>query len=56
MKLVLGMVVSLSPDDFVLDEKPAPSAKRGEGPLPNFWLISILAKRLDVSRCHLVWM
>jgi len=29
--------------------------KRAE-PLPNFRPISIVAKRLDASRCHLVWM
>jgi len=29
MKLVLGMVVGLSPGDFVLDGDPAPSPKRG---------------------------
>jgi len=45
IKLVLGMVVGLSPGDFVLDGEPAPSPKRGEGPLPNFRLISIVAKR-----------
>ena len=27
----------------------------GPSPLPNFWLISIVANRLDASRCHLVW-
>jgi len=30
----------------------APSPKRGG--VPNFWLTSIVAKRLDGSRCHLV--
>jgi len=48
MKLVLGMEVGLSPDDFVLDGDPAPS--------PNFRPISIVAKRLDASKCHLVLM
>ena len=58
MKLVLGMEVDLSPIEFVLDEDPAlPSSKRGQSPLPNFWPISIVAKRLHASRCHshLVW-
>jgi len=32
MKLVLGMQVSLSPGDFVLDGDPAPFPKRGLGP------------------------
>jgi len=56
MKLVLGMEVDLSPGDFVLDGDPAPSPKRGRSPLPNFRPISIVAKRLDASICHLVWM
>ena len=54
MKLVLGMIVGLSPGDFVLDGEPPPSPKRGGGPLPNFGPNSIVAKWLDASRCHLV--
>jgi len=34
---------------------PSPLSKRGQSPLPNFWPISIVAKRLDAPRCHLVW-
>jgi len=56
MKLVLGMVVDLSTADFLLDGEPALSLKRDRNPLPNFRSISIVAKRLDASRCHLVWM
>jgi len=56
MKLILGMEVGLSRGDFVLDGDPAPSPKRGRSPLPNFRPISIVAKRLDASICHLVWM
>jgi len=56
MKLVLGVVVGLSPGDFVLDVDPAPCSNKGAEPLPNFRPISIVAKRLDASRCHLVWM
>ena len=56
MKLVHGMEVCLSPADFVSDGDPALSPKRGRSPLPNFWPISIVAKRLDASRCHLAWM
>ena len=57
MKLLLGMVVGLSPGAFVLDGDPAPFPQKGaERPLPNFRPISIVAKRLDASRCHLVWM
>jgi len=48
IKLPLRMEVGLGPSDFVLD---------GEGaqPLPpNFPPMSIVAKRLDGLRCHLV--
>jgi len=41
-----GIEVGLSPGDFVLDV---------DTPLPNFRPISIAVKRLDASRCHLVW-
>ena len=34
MKLILGMVVGLSPGEFVLDVDPAPSPKRGRAPFP----------------------
>ena len=34
MKLILGMVVGLSPGEFVLDGDPAPSPKRGRAPSP----------------------
>jgi len=47
------MEVGLSPSDFVLDGDPAPLPKRGRSFLPNFRLMFIVAKRLDV--CHLVW-
>jgi len=33
---------------------PSPNPKRAQSPLPNFGPISIVAKRLDASRCHLV--
>jgi len=33
-----------------------PSPKKGRSPLPNFLPISVVAKRLDASRYHLVWM
>ena len=47
IKMTLGMEVGLSQGDFLLDGDPAlPSPKRP---------ISIVAKRLDASRCHLVW-
>jgi len=47
--------VGFSPGDFALDGDPAPSPKRGQSPLPNFWPNSIVDKRLDASRCQLVW-
>ena len=56
IKMPLGMEVGLSPGSFVLDGDPAPPRKGGGAPLPNLWPISIVAKRLDTSRCHLVWM
>ena len=55
IKMPLGVEVSLSPWDFVCNGEPAPSPKRGESPLPNFWPISVAAKWLDTSKCHLVW-
>ena len=64
IKMALGMKVGLSPGEFVLHEDPAPPQKGlkiaegalslGQNPLPNFRPISIVAKWLDASRCHLV--
>ena len=51
----LGMDVGLGPGDFVLDGDTAPLPKKAAEPLPQFWPISVVAKRLDASRCHLVW-
>jgi len=36
--------------------EPSPLPKKRRSPLSNFRPISIAAKRLDASRCHLVWM
>jgi len=55
INIVLGVEVGLSPGDFVLDGDPATLLKKRAEPLPNFRPISIVAKRLDASRCHLVW-
>ena len=55
IKMALGMEVGLSPGDF---DRCGPSPrfpKRGRGPLPNSRPISIVAKRLDASKFHLVW-
>ena len=52
IKMLLGMEVGLGPCDIVLDGDTAiPS---GAQP-PNFWPMSVVAKRVDGSRCHLVW-
>ena len=55
IKMSLGTGVDLGPGDFVLDGTQPPQ-KRGQSPLPNFLPISVVAKRLDALRCHLVWM
>jgi len=57
IKTALGTEVGLGPGHIVVDGDPASVPKRGRSrpPLPNFWPISIVAKRLDASRCHLVW-
>jgi len=55
IKMPLATKVGLSPGDSVLDGDPAPCPQRGWSPLLNFQPISIVAKRLDASRCHLVW-
>jgi len=52
--MALGMEVGLGPDHILLDEDPAPLPKKGTEP-PNFRPIFIVDKRLDASRCHLVW-
>jgi len=45
-KMPLGMEVGLGPGDFVFDGTQLPPEKRAHPP-PNFWPMSILAKRLD---------
>ena len=55
IKMALGMEVGLGPGHIVLDADPAtPPKKRGHS--PHFRPMSIVAKRLDASRCHLVRM
>jgi len=39
------------PGDFVLRGDPVPP----KGDTPPFWLMSLVSKRLDGLRCHLVW-
>jgi len=55
-KMSLGMEVGLSPGDFVFDGTQFPQKRKHSlSSPPNFWPMSIVAKRLDGSRCHLVW-
>ena len=54
-KMPLGVEVVLGPGDFVFDGDAATPEKRHINPSPhNLWPMSIGAKRLDGSRCHLV--
>jgi len=54
IKMQLGMEVGLSPDDFVLDGDPAPPPPKKKWAQPsNFPPMSIVAKQLDGSKCHL---
>ena len=53
-KMPLGMEVGLGPGDFVFDGDPVPPKIRAQ-PRPNYWPMSVVAKRLDESRCLLVW-
>jgi len=52
IKMTSGMWVGQGPGHIVLDGDPAPLPKRGTA--PNFLPISVVAKWLDGSRCHLV--
>jgi len=54
-KLVLDTQVCLSTGDCVRWGPRLP-AQNGAEPPANFRPISFVAKRLDASRCHLVWM
>jgi len=55
IKMAIGMEVGLGSGHIVPDGDTAPPPKKGAEPLPNFRPISIVAKRLDTSRCHLLW-
>ena len=54
IKMSVCMEVGLIPGVFVLDGDPALLHTKGYSSLPNFRPISIVAKRLDASACHLV--
>jgi len=51
--MALGMEAGLDPGHIVLDGDPAPPPQKG-ATAPNFRPISIAAKLLDASKCHLV--
>jgi len=53
IKMALGMEVGLGPGHIVLDGETTSLPKKGAEP-PNFWPMSIVAKRLDGVRRHLV--
>ena len=53
IRMALGMDVCLGPGHIVLDGDPATLPKKRAEPL-NFQPMSIVAKRLDGSRCQLV--
>jgi len=55
-KMPLCIEVGLGPGDFVFDGDPTTPEKGHTHPPPNVWPISIVAKRLDGSRCHMVRM
>ena len=46
MKLILGMVVGLSPGEFVLDGDPAPSPKRGKAPSP---ILRVVVENFEIG-------
>jgi len=50
-----GTEVGLGLRDIVLDEDSATPPLKGHSPPPNFRLMSVVPKRLDGLRCHLVW-
>jgi len=52
-KMPHSMEVGLGPGDIVSDGNPAPLPKRGTAPA-TFRPMSVVAKWLDGSRCHLV--
>jgi len=53
--MILGMQVGHGPGDIVFDGDPATPSHKGAHHTPNFRPMSVVAKRLDALRCHLVW-
>ena len=54
VRIPLGTEVGLSLGDIVLDVDPVPSPLEGHNPPPNFRPMSVVSKRLDGLRCHMV--
>jgi len=52
IKMPLGTEVGLGPGDIVLDGNSDPPPPKGHS--PNFRPMSVVAKRLNGSRCYLV--
>jgi len=53
IKMKLGVQVGFGHGHIVLGGDPAPHPPKCRA--PNFWPVSVVAKWLDGSRCHLVW-
>jgi len=53
-KMPLGIKVGLGPDHIMLDGDPAPPPKKRGAQPANVWPMSIVAKWLYGSRCHLL--
>jgi len=53
IQMKLGMLVDLGHGHIVLDGELAPHPPKGHSP-PNFRPMSLVVKRTDRSRCHLV--
>ena len=54
IKMLLGTEVGLGPGDSVLDGEPSCNPLK-VGTAPTFRPMSLVAKRLDGSECHLAW-
>jgi len=54
INMPLSMLAGLDPGDIVLDGDPAPLPRKEHSSSPTFRPMSIVARRLDGSRCHLI--
>jgi len=55
IKIPLGRMAGLNPSNIVVDGDPAPPSQKKGQSTSNFQPMSIVPKRLNGSRCHLVW-